>query len=332
MRKQKTNKVHHSFRRSYREDYIRETKAPTLMEHAVNSFKILFKNWRIFGLLLLISIVLFAVLVGLMSESTYSRFQAALDSASETSNLGSFARAGLILITAFTTGGFSTSMTEVSSVFLVLIFLFVWLTTIYFLRQIKNKEKPVFRAGLYNSMTPLVSTFSVLCLIIIEMIPIFVLTIVYSAAIRTNFLSTPFYALLFLLFAILLIILTLYLLSSSIIALVAVSAPGLYPGVAISTASKLMFSRRTKFIARFLFLLFIIFVISAVVLIPLIMIDTAIKSANPNLAGFPFIPICMLILTVFSFMYSASYLYLYYRYLLNYDSKENRNVRQRKSK
>ena len=38
-------KLHKSFKRSYREDYIRETKLPGLLSHANATFKIFFKNW-----------------------------------------------------------------------------------------------------------------------------------------------------------------------------------------------------------------------------------------------------------------------------------------------
>ena len=231
-------KKHKSFRRSYREDYLREFKSESAITLALNSFKILFKNWKLFLPLLLISVTLFTVLVGLMSESTYKNFQSALDSTSGAENLGGFARAGLILVSAVTTGGFS-AFTEVSTVFLVLIFIFIWLTTIYFLRRLKKHEHPTLREGLYNSLAPFVSTLIVLCAVIVDLIPVFALTIVYSTALKTNFLSTPFYALIFLILAALLIILSLYLLSRSLIALVAVSAPGLYPFVAISTANKL---------------------------------------------------------------------------------------------
>ena len=37
-------KLHHSFRRSYREDYARPLAAPGLVSHAMSTLKILFKN------------------------------------------------------------------------------------------------------------------------------------------------------------------------------------------------------------------------------------------------------------------------------------------------
>ena len=38
-------RLHHSFKRSYREDYQRGLKAPGLVAHAVSTLKIIFKNW-----------------------------------------------------------------------------------------------------------------------------------------------------------------------------------------------------------------------------------------------------------------------------------------------
>ena len=37
-------KLHHSFKRSYREDYKRELEAPGLVQHAITTLKIIFKN------------------------------------------------------------------------------------------------------------------------------------------------------------------------------------------------------------------------------------------------------------------------------------------------
>ena len=66
---------HKSFRRSYREDYTRDLEIPGLLSHALSSFKIIFKNWKLFLPLIAIAVVFNIVLVGIMSEATYVQFQ-----------------------------------------------------------------------------------------------------------------------------------------------------------------------------------------------------------------------------------------------------------------
>lgn len=314
---------HKSFRRSYREDYRRDLEIPGIMQHISKSFGMIFKNWRLFLPLLIIVVVLNAVFVGIMNESSYVQFQDILDETSEQvtgGDIGSVAKAGLILISTVTTGGLSGESSEAATVFGVLIFLIIWLVTIFLLRHIMAGHKVKLRDGLYNAMTPLISTFIVFVVAVIQCIPIFLLVIAYSAAVQTEFLATPFYALVFFIFAVLMIVISGYLLSSSLIAMVAVSAPGLYPLRALHTASDLMMGRRTRFILRLVALLLTLLILWIVVMLPLIMFDVFMKQFAWT-AGIPFVPICMTIMTCFTCLYVTVYLYIYYKWMLNYEEE-----------
>ena len=317
-------KLHKSFRRSYTEDYRRELEVPGLLAHAIATFKAIFKNWKIFLPLLLIAITLNIILVGMMNESTYKQIQDVLDEAHHQlagGEIGSVAKASLILISTVTTGGLSGDSGESSVVFGVLIFLVMWLCTIFILRHRFAGHKVKLRDALYNSMTPLISTLMVFLIILFQCIPLLILTIVYSTAVSTEFLTMPFYALIFFIFAAAMVLLSGYLLSSSIIALVAVSAPGLYPMRAIRTASDLMAGRRIRFIIRLIYLFIVMIFVWVMVGLPLVLLDFWLKSSIDWLAGFPFIPLVLLTLTCFCVIYMTTYLYLYYRWMLNYDEK-----------
>ena len=219
--------------------------------------------------LALLAVLFNILLVGLMNEDTFVTFQNTLTETTaglKNGELGTFAKSGLLLLSTVTTGGLSTGMSESQQIFSVLLFLIVWLVTIYLLRHILAGHKPKLRDGLYNAMSPLLSTIVVTAVIFIEAIPIMIVIVTYSAAMATNFLSTPFYALIYVIFAALLILLSLYLISSSLIALVAVSAPGLYPIVAIRSAAKLLRGSRIKFIIRLVFLLIMTAIIWVVIM------------------------------------------------------------------
>ena len=60
-------KLHHSFRRSYREDYRRGFQVPGLLNHAMTTLKIVFKNWRLFLPLIASIVAANIIFVGLMS-------------------------------------------------------------------------------------------------------------------------------------------------------------------------------------------------------------------------------------------------------------------------
>jgi hypothetical protein len=316
-------RLHKTFRRSYREDYSRDLEVPGITYHIFAALRIIFKNWKLFLSFLIIVVVLNAVLVGIMSESTYTQFQDVLDETSVQvagGDIGNVAKAGLLLISTVTTGGLSGESSEAAVVFGVIIFLIIWLVTIFLLRHRLAGHKVKLRDGLYNATTPLISTFVVFAVAVVQCIPIFLLIIVFSAAVQTDFLATPFYALVFFIFAALMILLSGYLLSSSLIALVAVSAPGLYPLKALNAASDLMMGRRVKFILRLVALIIAVAIMWVIVMLPLIVFDLWMKTFEWT-AGIPFIPVCLNVMTCFTAIYITAYLYLYYRWMLDYDEE-----------
>ena len=315
-------RLHQSFKRSYREDYVRKLSVPGLLHHAGDTFVAIFKNWKLFLPLIIFAVIFNVVLVGLMSEDTYVKFQEVLEDTNARiagGEIGNFAKAGLLLVSTVTTGGLTGGLGEAQTIFAVIIFLLIWLVTIYLLRFRLAGKKVKLRDGLYNAFTPLISTFIVLLVAAIQAIPIFLTVFLYSTAVQTDFLSTPFYALVFFIFAGAMVTLSAYLLSSTFIALVAVTAPGLYPMTALQTASDLMAGRRIRFLIRLVFLILVLGVVWVVVMLPLMTIDLWLKGLIDWLNGVPFVPIMLLVMTCFTFIYIAAYLYLYYRRVLAYE-------------
>ena len=320
-KREKRYNPHKSFKRSYREDYQRETNVPGIMYHIFATFKIIFKNWKLFVPFIIIVVLLDVILIGIMSEDTYTQFQEILDETSVKiagGDIGNVAKAGLLLLSTITTGGLSGESSEAATVFGVIIFIIIWLVTIFLLRHRLAKHKVKLRDALYNAMTPMISTLVVLVVVVVQCIPIFLLIIVYSAAVQTEFLATPFYALVFFIFAALMLLLSGYLLSSSLIALIAVSAPGMYPMRALFTASDLMMGRRVKFILRIIAGAVALVILWVVVMMPLILFDLFMKQFEWT-HGVPFVPICLTTMTVFTCIYATAYLYLYYRWMLKSD-------------
>ena len=315
-------KLHKSFKRSYREDYLRETELPGLLAHTHATFKIITSNLKLFLPLILIVLFLNVILVGLMSQESYQAFQNALDETNEKlahGQLGNLGKAGLLLIGTITTGGLNRGMSETQQVFMIFILLVTWLITIYLIRHLLAGHKIKLRDSFYNALTPFISTFCIIGVIFVELIPIFAVIITYSAAVATEFLATPFYALVYFIFAALMVLLSTYLLSSSLIALVSITAPGLYPMVALNTANDIIAGCRIRFIIRLVFMFFFLAVCWILVMMPIILIDTALKSNIEWLQAIPIVPFFLLFMTIFSMIYIAAYLYLFYRRLLDLD-------------
>jgi hypothetical protein len=208
-------------------------------------------------------------------------------------------------------------MTEVQQLLMVFFFAITWLITIYFLRHLMAGNKPKFRDGLFNALTPLISSLCIIVLVFIHLIPIIICTIVYSSAVQTGFLDTPLYAFLFWLFCGLLGLLSFYLLPVSITALIATSAPGMYPINAIHAATDLLQGRRTKMVIRVVFMAIYLAVIWIIIALPLFYLDLALKENFDIFDGFPFAPLVLQVMTTFTAIYITTYFYLYYRRMLD---------------
>lgn len=313
-------KLHHSFKRSYREDYVRPLKTPGLVAHAWMTLKVLFKNWKLFGGLLVIIVFLNMFFVGLMNENTYKTVQDSIDESSELlqyGEIGRVAKSGLLLISTVTTGGLTNGMSEVQQVFVFLFSAITILITIYYLRHLLAGNKPSIRDGLYNALTPLISVMLVLLLLLVHLIPVFIFTVLYSTAVATEFLNEPLYAFLFWLLGSLLILLSAYLVPVSLLSLMAVTVPGIYPMQAVNAVTDLIQGRRTKLIIRVVFAFLFIAVLWVVIMLPLIWLDLVLKQNIEAADGFPIIPFFLQIMTTFSVIYLTSYLYLYYRRMLD---------------
>lgn len=317
-------RLHKSFRRSYREDYARPVHTPGLLAHAVTTFKTIFKHWKKFVPLILVMLASYILLVGIMNEETYRQFQDSIDEQSDAlanGQVGNFARAGLLLLSTVTSGGLDPGTDDVGTVFTVILFLVIWLVTIFLLRYIYANKTLKLRDALYNALGPIISTLLVFVVVCIQVVPIMLVAITYSAAVNTGFLSTPFYALVYFIFAALMCIWSVYMLSSSLIALIAVTAPGVYPMAALGSASDLIAGRRTHLIIRILYLVFVVAFIYAIVMLPIILLDLLLKSAWDFLANWPIVPFFLIMTTCFVFIYIATYLYRYYRWLIDYQEK-----------
>lgn len=281
---------HKSFKRSYREDYIRDLEVPGMAYHIFYTFKLLCLNYKIFLPLLFVMVVLAIFLIGVADN-------------------------------------FLNGQTVV---FGSLVFLMIWLTTIFAIRHRLAGNKINFRDVLYNSMSPLLSTFVVLVVMAIQCIPIMIVVIGYSSAVETHFLDTPFYAFLFFTFAILFGLLSLYLVSGTLMAFVAVSAPGLYPIEALKTTNELMRGRKIRFILRIVLLLILITVMWIIVMFPIANLGT-FMSQYEWAAKIPLVKVCGVIMSCFLAMYTACYFYVYYRWMLRFDTKKEENG-ERKSR
>ncbi len=314
---------HRSFRRTRRRDYARSLEIPGYFSFTKYVGKTIWKYRKTFSLLALFYAVMTALMVGIGSQDIYSTLNGTLKTTSGdlfNGVIGAIGRAGLLFATT-ATGGISLALTEAQQVYAGLITLITWMTSVWLLRNYLAGNKVKLRDGLYSAGSPIISTFIVTLVFIVQLLPLALALIGFGAASATGLIGGGVEAMLFWIVAGLLVLLSLYWVTSTFFALIIVTLPGMYPFRAIKAAGDLVVGRRLRILLRLIWMLFVMAVIWALIMIPIIMIDTWIKGLLPGLSWVPTIPVILLILSAFSIIWISSYVYLLYRKVVDDDSE-----------
>ncbi len=314
---------HRSFRMTRRRDYKRSMKLPGYWGFTVYLLKILKNNWRVLVTITLIYSVIMLLLSSFMDQATYSSMRDIVDGSNEDGVMGAVFPTIMIawgVVSAQLSGSSFGEAGSSQQVMAVLVGLFAWLATVWVLRTILAGGKPKARDGVYSSGGPVVALLILATVATIQLIPAAIAIFAYSAADASGLFSQTAILMLFGISAILLITLSLYWVTSTLIAMVIVTLPGMYPMQAIKLAGDLVIGRRIRILLRLFWMIFLLVIIWSILLIIAVPLDGAIKSAIPVLDVVPIVPVIALLLSAFSIVFSASYIYLLYRKVVDDDS------------
>jgi hypothetical protein len=310
-----SRRPHRSFRKTLRRDYKRSLKLPGYFAFSKHVRQTLWVNRKTFISLAIVYALITVLMVGIASQDNYTTVVNTLKSTSGDmfngfwGNLGS---AGLLSLTAIT-GGLSTTLTDSQQIYAGLIVLLTWLTTVWLLRNILAGHKVKLRDGLYNAGSPILPTFLVALLAIVQLLPLALALIAYGAAVSTGLLNNGVEAMLFWVADSLLALLSVYWLSSTFFALIIVTLPGMYPYQAIKTAGDLVVGRRLRLLLRFSWMALGILIVWGIVLIPTIIFDSWLKNIWSAVNWLPIVPVVLLALSSLTIVWVSSYTYLLYR-------------------
>lgn len=313
---------HRSFRRTRRRDYVRPLRLPGYWALTNNVRVILWRHKVLITLLVVAYGLLTVLLVGMASQDAYTQMSEILRTtgddifAGDLSNVG---QAGLLLFSGIT-GTLSGAMTEAQQIYAGLLLLFTWLTTVWLLRAILAGKKPKLRDGVYNAGAPILPTFLVGLLLLVQLLPVALAIVGYTAASTTGLLNGGIEAMLFWSVAILLGTLSLYWVTSTFFALIIVTLPGMYPLQAIKTAGDLVIGRRIRILLRLLWVALIVAVLWLVIMVPIILLDTWVKGILPAIEWLPVVPVALLVMSTLTVVWVASYVYILYRKVVDDDA------------
>lgn len=314
---------HRSFQLTRRRDYERSLELPGYWAFSISVLRLLGRHWKLFCLLIVAYGMLSAVFVGIASQDNYTTLTDTLKTTGDQVFGGNWTGIGnaSLLFLATITGSISPTPDAAQQISGALIGLLTWLTVVWLLRNLLAGHKVRLRDGIYSAAAPLVPTFLVALVLVLQLIPLALALIGYGAAQSTGLLSGGVEAMLFWAAASLLALLSLYWVTSTIIALVVVTLPGMYPLQAIKSAGDLVIGRRLRILLRLLWMLLGLMVLWAIIMIPLILLDTWLVAVWPFIASVPVVPVLLLVMSSLSIVWVSSYVYLLYRKVVDDDAQ-----------
>ena len=318
LRNLQQRRPHRSFRRTRRRDYARSLQLPGYIAFTAQVLRMVRAHWRTLCLLAVFYAVLLLALGAITNQAMYDRLQSMLAESGKdilTGAWGKLGEAGLLMVTAFGTG--SGNLSADQQLYVVLGFLLVWLTTVWLLREYKAGRAPRLRDGLYNACAPLVATLMVVLVFLVQLIPLGAMALVYIGLSSNGVISEGFGSMLFYVLLATVAVLTLYWGTSTFIALVVVTLPGMYPMRALAAAGDLVVGRRLRVLYRLLWLFGSVAVLWCVVMIPAILLDAWLKHLWQWYASVPAMPVLAGFISSVTVVWCAAYIYLLYRKIVD---------------
>lgn len=317
---------HRSFRPTRRRDYRRSLKLPGYIAFSNQVIKLLWANKKTFVLMVIVFSIVSFLLVGFASQDIITSIRDGLESSDENMFVGGIIgdlEKTFILFASTVSGevyGITTEDQKGFQLFSAMIALLIWLTTIWIIRNLLAGYKVKVRDAVYNAGAPILSTFIVVVVFIIQLLPLAVAIIGYNAASASGILSGGVETMLFWVAAGLLAVLSLYWITATFIGLVVVTLPGMYPFKALRIAGDMVVGRRVRILLRVLWMLAGTALLWLAVMIPVILFDGWLKALFPAIEWLPIVPVVLLLMISVTLIWASSYIYLLYRKVVEDDA------------
>lgn len=310
---------HRSFRLTRRRDYKRSLALPGYWMFAISVVRILHQNRNLFFPMACIYLLFSVVVMGIASQENFTAMQEGISEAGREMYEGDWSALGTAAILTISTvaGRVAPDLTESQQVYAILLGLLVWLTTVWLLRQRMAGHTVRLRDGLYSAGSPIVATLIVTVIVALQLLPVLLASIGHVAATNAGLLSGGVEAMLFWVVAGGLVTLSLYWITTSLLAMVVVTLPGMYPIRALRVAGDMVIGRRLRILLRLAWMFLLLLLFWVVVLVPIIFLDISLKSWLPALQWLPVVPLAIAVLTTISVIWISSYVYVLYRKIVD---------------
>lgn len=314
---------HRSFQLTKRRDYARPLRLPGYFAFTIEVSQVLWRRKSIFIVLGVVFLALTVAFGLLGSQDLYAQLQQLLTSTAPDGlyegATGEVSKAGMLLL-SIVSAGLTTGLGEGQIIAAALFGLYLWMTVVWLLRNIMAGKKVGVRDGIYTAGAPMVSTLLMFLILLIQLVPGSLAVIVVTAGLQSGFIAEGVASMAAGLGLALIVVASLYWVVSTLIALVVVTLPGMYPFRALAIAGDLVVGRRLRLLYRMLWLAFTIVSWWVVVMIPIILLDSGLKSWIAQISWVPIVPVATLVMTTFTIIWASGYIYLLYRKVVDDDA------------
>lgn len=274
-------------------------KLPSAYKIFKSAFKTIKTNWRLFLIVTLIYGLLTIVLVrGLGGSLNLAELKSSFQEGSYNGLSTGLSLFGVLLGTA------GSSSNPGGSVYQAILIVIISLVVIWALRQVQAGHKVKTKQAFYESTYPLIPFILVLLVIGLQLIPLAIGSWLYSTVVNAGIAIAGIERFVWALLSFMLVLLSFYMITSSIFALYIVTLPNMTPLKALRSARQLVLNRRWSVLLKVIYLPIVLLIIGVVIMLPVLLLATV-------LAEWLFF-----LLSMFTLVVVHSYLYTLYRELL----------------
>ncbi len=319
-----SRRPHRSFRLTKRRDYSRSLRLPGYLAFSNSVLGMILKNIGLFsklGLFFIVSMVIFSTFSAI--QTSYNSIDQVMDEIKSTelgNQFGYVGQAALVAVSLLTSGGSSTG-DQAQQIMFGMSLLITWLAVVWLMRSIMSGKQIQLRDALYNCGAPIIATLPLLVYAFIQLIPVIVMAIIFSALSATGYVDNGFGSMIFWSVGVLVLTLSLYWLTTTILALIIVTLPGMRPARALSVAGDMVVGRRLRIMLRIIWAAALGLIAWLMIIIPIVMFDGWIKSIWQWISWLPLVPMAVLAANTAVIIWLASYVYMLYRKVVDDDAK-----------
>ncbi len=266
-------------------------------------------NWLIYlKITLLMALAIIAVVGVSNAHSNYVDTREAMEKV----DLHPFLKQAGLVTQAIITSLTVTDANRQAATFIIVAV--AWLSLIFIARRVYSGNQLRLRDAIYSAGTPLVPMIVLLIAVLVQLLPLALVFISYSAITGAGYINQGVAIENMAAWCVILavLVLTIYWMVTSLLTLVSVTIPGLYPMRAYYETSIQVAGRRVKILLRILMMFLPLLVLWALVLIPTVLLDSILKPKT-----FPVVQLVVSLLAAISCTWVSAYMYVLYRRILD---------------